>query len=117
MFLDTLPPKAPAAFEFRHPSWFDAEVFARLKERGRALCVADSEKLETPLEVTADFGYFRLRDEGYQPERHRSMGAQDWTAPRALPGHLRVLQARRAGHREPEFARQLMTHFGLQTRD
>ena len=66
-FLDTLPPKAPAAFEFRHPSWFDAEVFARLKERGRALCVADSEKLETPLEVTADFGYFRLRDEGYQP--------------------------------------------------
>ena len=37
------------------------------KERGRALCVADSEKLETPLEVTADFGYFRLRDEGYQP--------------------------------------------------
>ena len=66
-FLDTLPPKAPAAFEFRHPSWFDADVFARLKERGKALCVADSEKLETPLEVTADFGYFRLRDEGYQP--------------------------------------------------
>jgi hypothetical protein len=28
--------------------------------------VADSEKLETPLEVTADFAYFRLRDEGYQ---------------------------------------------------
>ena len=42
-------------------------MFARLKERGKALCVADSEKLETPLEVTADFGYFRLRDEGYQP--------------------------------------------------
>jgi hypothetical protein len=59
-FIDTLPPKAPAAFEFRHPSWFDQEVFGRLRERGRALCVADSEKLETPLEVTADFGYFRF---------------------------------------------------------
>ena len=30
------------------------------RSRGSALCVADSEKLETPLEVTADFGYFRL---------------------------------------------------------
>jgi len=65
-FLDTLPPKAPAAFEFRHSSWFDDEVFTRLKRRGCALCVADSEKLATPLEVTADFAYFRLRDEGYQ---------------------------------------------------
>ena len=67
-FLASLPPKAPAAFEFRHPSWFDAEVYDRLRQHGKALCVADSEKLETPLEVTADFGYFRLRDEGYQKE-------------------------------------------------
>ena len=65
-FLQTLPPKAPAAFEFRHPSWFDAEVYERLRTHGFALCVADSEKLETPLEVTANFAYFRLRDEGYQ---------------------------------------------------
>lgn len=39
-----------------------------MRQRGKALCVADSEKLETPLEVTADYGYFRLRDEGYQPK-------------------------------------------------
>ena len=111
-FLDTLPPKAPAAFEFRHPSWFDAEVFARLKERGSALCVADSEKLETPLEVTADFGYFRLRDEGYQAQ-----DIEEW-ARRIAP-----LQDRCKDiyvyfkHEEqgigPEFARQLMSHFGL----
>lgn len=111
-FLDTLPPKAPAAFEFRHPSWFDPDVIARLKERGRALCVADSEKLETPLEVTADFGYFRLRDEGYQPA-----DIEEW-ARRIAP-----LQERFTDiyvyfkHEEkgigPEFARQLMTHLGL----
>jgi len=65
-FLASLPPKAPAAFEFRHASWFDQEVYSRLRAHGQALCVADSEKLETPLEVTADFAYFRLRDEGYQ---------------------------------------------------
>jgi uncharacterized protein YecE (DUF72 family) len=29
--------------------------------------VADSEKLSTPVEITADYGYFRLRDEGYTP--------------------------------------------------
>ena len=98
-FLDTLPPKAPAAFEFRHPSWFDDEVFARLKQRGSALCVADSEKLETPLEVTADFGYFRLRDEGYQPSDIEEWARKIDAACAALHGHLRLLQARRAGHR------------------
>jgi uncharacterized protein YecE (DUF72 family) len=30
------------------------------------MCIADSEKLSTPVEMTADYAYFRLRDEGYQ---------------------------------------------------
>jgi uncharacterized protein YecE (DUF72 family) len=64
-FLSDLPPRVCAAFEFRHASWFDDEVFARLKAKNLALCVADSEKLTTPFEVTADYAYFRLRDEGY----------------------------------------------------
>jgi uncharacterized protein YecE (DUF72 family) len=64
-FLGHLPQGTCAAFEFRHASWMDAEVFARLQARNLALCVADSEKFSTPLEVTADYGYFRLRDEGY----------------------------------------------------
>ena len=66
-FLDTFPPRVCAAFEFRHASWLDEEVYARLRARNLALCVADSEKLSTPVEVTADYGYFRLRDEGYGP--------------------------------------------------
>jgi uncharacterized protein YecE (DUF72 family) len=67
-FLELLPDGTRAAFEFRHQSWFDAAVFDALRARNLALCVADSEKLSTPVEVTADYGYFRLRDEGYQPE-------------------------------------------------
>ncbi len=110
-FLDTLPPKAPAAFEFRHPSWFDDEVFARLKERGRALCVADSEKLETPLEVTADFGYFRLRDEGYQPA-----DIEEWArkiAPlRDRCQDIYVYFKHEEQGIGPEFARQLMHIWG-----
>jgi uncharacterized protein YecE (DUF72 family) len=65
-FIDLLPDGTRAAFEFRHESWHDAEVFDALRQRNLALCIADSEKMSTPLEVTADYGYFRLRDEGYQ---------------------------------------------------
>jgi len=67
-FLDTFPPKVCAAFEFRHPSWFDDDVWSRLRARGLALCVADSEKLSAPVEITAPYAYFRLRDEGYTPD-------------------------------------------------
>ncbi len=63
-----LPPHARAAFEFRHPSWFEADVFDVLRANNLALCVSDSEKLHAPVEVTADFAYFRLRDEGYSPD-------------------------------------------------
>ena len=64
-FLDSLPPKMKAAFEFRHESWFNEETFSALQSRNVALCIADSEKLHTPVRVTADYAYFRLRDEGY----------------------------------------------------
>jgi len=67
-FLDILPPGVCATFEFRHVSWLVEEVYARLRARNLALCVADSEKLSTPIEITADYGYFRLRDHGYTPE-------------------------------------------------
>jgi uncharacterized protein YecE (DUF72 family) len=66
-FIETLPEGTRAAFEFRHPSWHDDEVFAALRRRNLALCIADSEKMSTPLVTTADYAYFRLRDEGYQP--------------------------------------------------
>ena len=65
-FLELLPEGTRAALEFRHASWFDAEVFDALRSRSIALCVADSEKLHAPVEITADYAYFRLRDEGYQ---------------------------------------------------
>jgi uncharacterized protein YecE (DUF72 family) len=67
-FLAQLPEGTCAAFEFRHASWMDAEVFARLRASNVALCVADSEKFTTPVEITAPYSYFRLRDEGYTPE-------------------------------------------------
>jgi uncharacterized protein YecE (DUF72 family) len=64
-FLSLLPPKTTAAFEFRNPSWLDDEVYDALRARNIALCIADSETRETPMISTADYAYFRLRDEGY----------------------------------------------------
>ncbi len=66
-FLECIPEGTRAAFEFRHESWHDAAIFEALKARNLALCVADSEKMSTPVVSTADYSYFRLRDEGYQP--------------------------------------------------
>jgi uncharacterized protein YecE (DUF72 family) len=63
--LALLPPDLPCAFEFRHESWLDEELYERLRAHNAALCIADSEKLSTPVVATADWGYLRLRDEGY----------------------------------------------------
>jgi uncharacterized protein YecE (DUF72 family) len=67
-FLEAFPPDVCAAFEFRHKSWWDDEVLQRLRAKNLALCVADSEKLSAPVEITASYAYFRLRDEGYTPD-------------------------------------------------
>ena len=58
-------PAMRAAFEFRHESWLDEEIFTLLRERNVALCLADTEKLAAPTVVTADYGYLRLRREHY----------------------------------------------------
>ncbi len=59
-------PRARAAFEFRHASWFDDEVFDTLRAHGVALCVADTgEEPAAPLVATTDWGYLRLRREEF----------------------------------------------------
>src|SRR5712691_910611 len=59
-------PLMSAAFEFRHKSWFDDEIFGLLKKRNLALCIADTDAIATPPKITADYGYLRLRREDYQ---------------------------------------------------
>ena len=67
-FLEELPDGVRAAFEFRHKSWFDDEIFASLRRHNAALCIAESADMSTPIEATANFGYLRLRREDYGPE-------------------------------------------------
>jgi len=61
-------PSMRAAFEFRHDSWFDDEIFNLLKSRHIALCIADTDAIATPKKITADYGYLRLRREDYTEE-------------------------------------------------
>jgi uncharacterized protein YecE (DUF72 family) len=110
-FLDDLPPGAPAAFEFRHPSWFDDEVFARLRRRNLALCVADSEKLSTPVNVTADYAYFRLRDEGYSADDIARWGDTIARTTAACRDVFVYFKHEEEG-KGPEFARLLMDRLG-----
>jgi len=111
-FLAELPRHAKAAFEFRHPSWLDDAVYERLRARNLALCLADSDTRSTPIVPTANYGYFRLRDEGYT-----DADLDEWA---------RVIREHEAGWEDtyvyfkhedegkgPELARQLMDRLGL----
>lgn len=82
-FLALLPPRA-CALEFRHPTWFDDEVYETLRARGAAFVVADTgEEGDPPFVATADWGYLRLRREAYDDAAlaswHERMRSTTWS--------------------------------------
>ena len=64
-FLGLLPGDARCAFEFRHASWLADGVYDALRKHKACLCLAESDKFETPKVLTADFVYGRLRRSDY----------------------------------------------------
>jgi uncharacterized protein YecE (DUF72 family) len=108
-FLETLPAGARAAFEFRHASWFEEDVFQALLARGAALCLAEDEDLATPLVSTAGWGYARLRRQDYgRPDLERKAGEyrlQPWS-------DLFVFFKHEEGGRGPALAREFVEVFG-----
>lgn len=111
-FLAIIPEGTCAAFEFRHGSWLSEETYARFRERNLALCVADSETMATPITVTADYAYFRLRDEGYS-----SNDIADWArrirAATADCKDVYVYFKHEEAGKGPEFARIFLDTLGL----
>ncbi|HEV8440903.1 MAG TPA: DUF72 domain-containing protein [Methylomirabilota bacterium] len=80
-----LPADLRYAFEFRHPSWFAEDVYGLLRGKNAALCIADTGDGTTPVVATGDFGYLRLRDEGYSDvelrewsETVKRLGSSEW---------------------------------------
>lgn len=82
-FLTYLPEQSRAAFEFRHPTWFDDDVLELLRSKNLSLCVSDTDDLPaTHIDKTADWGYLRLRRVNYSEENLAEwlerIRAQDW---------------------------------------
>ena len=67
-YLPLLPKDIRFTFEFRHASWLTPATYDLLSQHGVGLCLAESEKLETPEVITADFVYSRLRKADYSAE-------------------------------------------------
>src|SRR5215831_10736370 len=70
-FVSTLPRGIRAAFEFRHESWYTADIYRILRAHNIGLCMHDADDHTTPLELTASFTYVRLRRSEYDPLRRR----------------------------------------------
>lgn len=84
-FLEKLPRRWQAAFEFRHESWFDEEIYDLLRSRDVALVAVDQDEAEgsgAPLVPTTSWGYVRLRRTDYDSTRLESwaarLGKQPW---------------------------------------
>ena len=82
-FLKDLTADTRAAFDFRHPSWFDEEVLALLRSHNRVLCISDRDEMPwNHIDKTADWGYVRLRRVKYSradfKEWIKRVRAQDW---------------------------------------
>jgi uncharacterized protein YecE (DUF72 family) len=75
-YLELLPTDLRYAFEFRHASWLTEPVYEELRRRNISLCVAESEKLEIPEIITADFVYFRLRKPEYSADDVAAIAAR-----------------------------------------
>jgi uncharacterized protein YecE (DUF72 family) len=65
-FLSLIPGNTSCAFEFRSPSWLDADILNLLRGNGCSLCIADvDEDPASEIISTALWGYLRLRRSDY----------------------------------------------------
>ncbi len=82
-FLELLPPDRKFVIEFRHDSWFDESVYAMLRARDVAMCVAEQEEFKCPVVCTASWGYLRLHRFDYGgaalAEWAKRVADQPWT--------------------------------------
>jgi uncharacterized protein YecE (DUF72 family) len=72
-FLETLPRDIRSAFEFRNTGWLVDEIYTLLEQHGASLCLAESDKLDIPRVITANFVYSRLRKTEYSSEERAAI--------------------------------------------
>jgi uncharacterized protein YecE (DUF72 family) len=80
-FLGQLPKGRRCAFEFRHASWYDDQVFKLLAGAGQALCLSDHHAAPSPWLATARFVYIRGHGPGGRYfGRYDEKTLVDWAA-------------------------------------
>jgi uncharacterized protein YecE (DUF72 family) len=78
-FLQMLPRRYCHAFEFRHRSWYDDDIFELLRSHDISLCLSDHHDAPAPWEVTARHVYVRGHGPGGRYKDHYSTKAlRDW---------------------------------------
>jgi uncharacterized protein YecE (DUF72 family) len=103
-FLGKFASQAMLAFEFRHVSWFDGELFELLRKHHAAFAVVEKEQGEagsTPREVTGRFVYMRLRKGEYSQDEMTEWAR--WIREQTVPVYCYLKHDERA----PILAKQL----------
>ena len=82
-FLALIPAHISCTFDFRNPSWLQADILDLLRGKGFNLCLEDTdEKAIDEIISTADWGYLRLRRSDYTAadlaQWHKRILAQAW---------------------------------------
>ena len=104
-FLEKFAHQAKLAFEFRHETWFDDELFALLRKYNTAFGVVEKEDGEagvTPREVTGSFVYMRLRKGEYSNDEMLDWAR--WIRAQTIPVYCYLKHDERA----PTLAKRLL---------
>jgi uncharacterized protein YecE (DUF72 family) len=105
-FLEKFAKQVRLAFEFRHASWFDDELFELLRKHNTAFGVVEKEEGEsgvTPREVTGAFVYMRLRKGDYSSDEMLEWAR--WIRSQTVPVYCYLKHDERA----PVLANQLLS--------
>lgn len=100
-FLEAWSSSWPLAFEFRHASWYDAEVYRTLVDHRASFVLAETEGRPAERIVTGPFIYIRLRKTTYEPPELDEW--VQWIRQRKEPVFVYVKHDQRA----PVLAREL----------
>ena len=105
-FINLIPDKIVAAFEFRHESWFGDDVYSCLNEKDFPICLSETDK-EPGIDIinTASKGYLRLRKSDYSKSEikkwYEKIKKQNWKTAFVFFKH-------EDGAKGPKFAKQLI---------
>ncbi len=108
-FINIFPKNISAAFEFRHVSWFEDDVYSCLNDRNFPLCLSETDE-EPGIDIisTANEGYLRLRKSDYSKSEIKKWSdkikKQNWEEAFVFFKH-------EDGAKGPKFAKQLIDIF------